>query len=65
MAREQYGHWGVDTDEAIKVLGRIPISIPCWQGDNFWSMDDNKLLQIIFPYFLWHSSAHLKQTGWS
>jgi L-rhamnose isomerase len=33
-AREQYAQWGVDTDEALRCLSGIPISIHCWQGDD-------------------------------
>jgi len=34
LAREQYAQWGVDTDQAIERLARIPISMHCWQGDD-------------------------------
>lgn len=34
LARERYAEWGVDTDLALKRLGRIPVSLHCWQGDD-------------------------------
>ncbi len=34
LAKERYAALGVDTDKALKVLARIPISIHCWQGDD-------------------------------
>lgn len=34
MARERFARTGVDTDAALAILGRIPISIHCWQGDD-------------------------------
>ena len=34
LARERYARSGVDTEAALNVLGRIPISIHCWQGDD-------------------------------
>ncbi len=34
LAKEQYAALGVNTDEALKTLARIPISIHCWQGDD-------------------------------
>ncbi len=34
QAREQYAAIGVDTDEALDLLGRIPLSLHCWQGDD-------------------------------
>ncbi|MGD8113701.1 MAG: L-rhamnose isomerase, partial [Sphaerochaetaceae bacterium] len=33
-AREAYRKIGVDTDEAISHVARLPISIHCWQGDD-------------------------------
>lgn len=33
-ACEQYAGYGVDVKKAIETLGRIPISIHCWQGDD-------------------------------
>jgi L-rhamnose isomerase len=33
-ARERFAKWGVDTEAAIARLGRIPISLHCWQGDD-------------------------------
>lgn len=33
-AKELYAGIGVDTDEAIKKLKEIPISMHCWQGDD-------------------------------
>ena len=34
FAKEQYAELGVDTDQALKTLQQIPISIHCWQGDD-------------------------------
>lgn len=34
IAREQYASIGVDTDEAIKKLSKISVSMNCWQGDD-------------------------------
>lgn len=33
-AREQYAAVGVDTDTALKVLKKTPVSMHCWQGDD-------------------------------
>jgi L-rhamnose isomerase len=33
-ARERYAELGVDTDGAIETLGRVSISLNCWQGDD-------------------------------
>ena len=33
-AREAYRAVGVDTDEVLKTLAGIPISMHCWQGDD-------------------------------
>lgn len=34
QARELYQQWGVDTEEALSTLGRTPVSLHCWQGDD-------------------------------
>ncbi|MBB5218243.1 L-rhamnose isomerase [Treponema rectale] len=33
-AKEQYAALGVDTDRAIQLLKKIPVSMHCWQGDD-------------------------------
>lgn len=33
-ARDTYAASGVDTENAIRILGRTPISVHCWQGDD-------------------------------
>ncbi|MDD4268273.1 MAG: L-rhamnose isomerase [Pirellulaceae bacterium] len=34
LARQRYADWGVDTDEALRRLEQIAISMHCWQGDD-------------------------------
>ncbi|MFC1782488.1 L-rhamnose isomerase [Planctomycetota bacterium] len=34
LAQERYAIWGVDTEAALKNIRQIPISLPCWQGDD-------------------------------
>ena len=34
IARERYAALGVDTENVMKVLAEIPISMHCWQGDD-------------------------------
>jgi L-rhamnose isomerase len=34
LAKERYAPLGVDTEQAIARLARIPISLHCWQGDD-------------------------------
>src|ERR1700690_1330321 len=34
LARERYLTLGVDAEAALETLARIPISLPCWQGDD-------------------------------
>ena len=33
-AKVVYAKYGIDTEEAIKTLASIPVSIHCWQGDD-------------------------------
>ena len=39
-AREAYGALGVDAEQALETLGRIPISMHCWQGDDVGGFED-------------------------
>ncbi|WP_152053463.1 L-rhamnose isomerase [Tautonia marina] len=34
IARERYAEFGVDVDRALDVLGRLSVSLHCWQGDD-------------------------------
>ena len=34
IARERYAALGVDTDKAMEALGKISISLHCWQADD-------------------------------
>jgi L-rhamnose isomerase len=34
MARDIYGGAGVDTEEALRKLDLVSLSLPCWQGDD-------------------------------
>ncbi len=33
-AKEIYGEYGIDTENVLKRFAEIPVSIPCWQGDD-------------------------------
>lgn len=32
--KKRYEDWGVDVEQALETLARIPVSIHCWQGDD-------------------------------
>lgn len=34
LARERYAEVGVDAEQALTLLASVPISLPCWQGDD-------------------------------
>ena len=34
LAKEFYGQYGVDVDQAISVADSTPLSMHCWQGDD-------------------------------
>ena len=44
QAKEIFGKYGVDTEEAIRRLESIPISIHCWQGDDVIGFDGSDSL---------------------
>ncbi len=34
LAKQRYAAVGVDVDEALRQLDRLPVSMHCWQGDD-------------------------------
>ena len=34
IAKERYAAIGVDTDKAVEILEKTPISLHCWQTDD-------------------------------
>lgn len=34
LAKDRYAELGVDTEEALKILESVSLSLPCWQGDD-------------------------------
>ena len=42
IAKERYAQYRVDTGKALDQLGRIPISIHCWQGDDVGGFESNE-----------------------
>jgi L-rhamnose isomerase len=34
LAKQRYAEWGVDVDQAVARLAKVPISLHCWQGDD-------------------------------
>ena len=39
LAKEQFALEGIDTEEAIKKLAEVPVSVHCWQGDDVIGLD--------------------------
>jgi len=38
-AKEKYAALGVDTEKALEILKKVPVSIHCWQGDDVKGFD--------------------------
>ena len=34
IAQERFAAWGVETDTALEILAKTPVSMHCWQGDD-------------------------------
>ena len=41
-ARQRYAELGVDTEQAMKRLSKIPISLHCWQGDDVGGFESSE-----------------------
>ena len=44
IAKERYAELGVDTDKAIELLEKTPISLHCWQTDDVVGFERNEAL---------------------
>ncbi len=44
FARERYAELGIDTDRAIEILEKTPISLHCWQTDDVVGFERNEAL---------------------
>ena len=44
QARERYAELGVDTDKAVEILERTPISLHCWQTDDVVGFESSQAL---------------------
>lgn len=44
MAKERYAEIGVDTDKAIELLEKTPISVQCWQTDDVMGYENDTAL---------------------
>jgi L-rhamnose isomerase len=40
-ARAQYAELGVDTDQALRSLSAVPVSLHCWQGDDVRGFEES------------------------
>ena len=43
-AKQKYAKYGIDTDKAIEALGKVSISVHCWQGDDVIGFDSKEAL---------------------
>lgn len=42
LAKKAYEKWGINVDEVLNTLKRVPISIHCWQGDDLRGFEVNQ-----------------------
>lgn len=40
IAKEMYAAFGVDTDKALEILKKVPVSVHCWQIDDLTGFED-------------------------
>ena len=44
QAKQSYANYGINTEKAIEILGKVSISVHCWQGDDVVGFDSRQLL---------------------
>ena len=42
IAKKKYEKWGINVDEVLETLKKVPISIHCWQGDDIGGFEVNQ-----------------------
>ncbi len=42
IAKKKYERWGINVDEVLETLKKVPISIHCWQGDDIGGFEVNQ-----------------------
>lgn len=59
QAKQRYQALGIDTDDAIARLSKIPISLHCWQGDDVtgFESEDGQLSGVIQATGAYHGKA--------
>ena len=49
-AKELYAKFGIDTEDALKKLGDITVSVHCWQGDDVSGFENLTFLEHLEMY---------------
>src|SRR5690625_4513659 len=42
IAKRKYEKWGINVDEVLETLKKVPISVNCWQGDDIGGFEVNQ-----------------------
>ncbi len=42
LAKQEYEKWGIDVDKVLEELGKVKISVHCWQGDDVTGFEKTK-----------------------
>ncbi|SDZ48616.1 L-rhamnose isomerase [Evansella caseinilytica] len=42
LAKQSYEKWGIQVDEVLETLKKVPVSIHCWQGDDVTGFEVNQ-----------------------
>ena len=40
LAKKAYASLGVDTDDVLRILATLPVSVQCWQGDDVRGLEN-------------------------
>lgn len=44
LAKQRFAAVGIDVEEALRQLDRLPVSMHCWQGDDVSGLKTRKVL---------------------
>ncbi len=46
LAKQRFAAVGIDVEEALRQLDRLPVSMHCWQGDDVSGLKGHGTIQI-------------------
>ena len=60
LAKQRFAAVGIDVEEALRQLDRLPVSMHCWQGDDVSGFENPEGLHLKRRQFYEHTHWHVQ-----